>query len=131
MYMDFINVIKNCSYITITYDSPMSYSHSLELSNLIQHTVYDKNFNVTEDVNKIDVHIPFILIKRIKDLYSNSYIPVKKYMYKSDLVINISNNKIKIIKSRYSYSNDVFNLNEIGFLQRKQKIKKILKKINQ
>lgn len=129
--MDFINVIKNCSYITITYDSPMSYSHSLELSNLIQHTVYDKNFNVTEDVNKIDVHIPFILIKRIKDLYSNSYIPVKKYMYKSDLVINISNNKIKIIKSRYSYSNDVFNLNEIGFLQRKQKIKKILKKINQ
>lgn len=129
--MNFDDILK-CDNIVIIYNSLKCYQESLYLLDHIRmlnkDTVYKLFINEYFDPKHVNSYI--YICKKLH--YDISKLGSLKLMYSSNLILEILNDGTIILhKSRYTNPNENFNVKDIYFFQRKDKIKKILKNINQ
>lgn len=121
------NIIENVSYENLNKHIEIISEKTIffvELTNIILHNAKLNRFNINYNNNVI-----VVFITESYRQFNNNYGADVRMLYSSTLALNLNDNKIKIIKDRYSNinDNDPMDINNFISKIRKSKLLKISK----
>ena len=123
--MNFEELIERSDRISIVCES-ITYTDTKKLFNYIRHVKPMSKVYYDPQNYKTDIKNAYSFIVLHRRLNNYSYY-IKEYFALSDIIIKMDySGVIKLIKSRWSNPDQIYNLYDIKFLQREDKLKKLL-----